>query len=132
MPIAVTRAVTLLQIFDMPTSIAFYRDVLGFEVAISTPGWALLRLTGVEIMLNTAYDPDVSRPAAADPARQAAHGDTIVYFDCTDVDGAFAELTAKGLAVPAPTLAPYGITQLCLTDPDGYVIVFQMKAELSA
>jgi len=61
----------LLQVFDMPISIAFYRDVLGFEVvATSRPeqfGWALLRLNGVELMLNTAYEDD-SRPAKPDPA----------------------------------------------------------------
>jgi catechol 2,3-dioxygenase-like lactoylglutathione lyase family enzyme len=48
----------LLQVFDMPASIHFYRDILGFEVVnTSGPGddvgWALLRLNGVELMLNT-------------------------------------------------------------------------------
>ena len=57
----------LLQVFDMPTSIKFYRDVLGFEVVTtSTPrgehfDWALLRLSGVELMLNTAYEEDGRR-----------------------------------------------------------------------
>lgn len=27
----------LLQVFDMPTSLAFYRDVLGFEVIQASP-----------------------------------------------------------------------------------------------
>jgi glyoxylase I family protein len=49
-----------LQVFDMPTSIAFYRDVPGFEVlAASKPGaehrgWALLRRNGTELMPSTA------------------------------------------------------------------------------
>jgi len=30
--------------------------------------------------------------------------------------------------LPAPTVAPYGLTQLSLTDPEGYTIVFQMNA----
>ncbi|HYL91892.1 MAG TPA: VOC family protein, partial [Alphaproteobacteria bacterium] len=48
MAIDVRGLAPLLQVFDMPTSIAFYRDVLGFEVvATSQPGkerfgWALL------------------------------------------------------------------------------------------
>jgi glyoxylase I family protein len=51
----------LLQVFDMPTAIRFYRDVLGFTVwATSEPGddcnWAGLRLNGAEVMLNTAYE----------------------------------------------------------------------------
>jgi catechol 2,3-dioxygenase-like lactoylglutathione lyase family enzyme len=53
----------MLQVFDMPKSIAFYRDILGFEVVLSSPArgaddfdWGLLRLNGMELMLNTAYE----------------------------------------------------------------------------
>ena len=68
----------LLQVFDMPTSLRFYRDVLGFTVwGSSQPGdncnWCGLRLYGAELMLNTAYEAE-HRPAAPDPARIAAHG----------------------------------------------------------
>lgn len=60
----------LLQVFDMPTSLAFYRDLLGFErVDDSDAGdasdWVWLRLHGVDLMLNTAYESD-SRPPAPD------------------------------------------------------------------
>jgi catechol 2,3-dioxygenase-like lactoylglutathione lyase family enzyme len=59
----------LLQVFDMPASIHFYRDILGFEVvSTSGPGehfdWALLRLNGVELMFNTAYESD-ERPRSS-------------------------------------------------------------------
>jgi hypothetical protein len=51
----------LLEVFDMPTSISFYRYVLGFGVVkTSQPGnhfgWALLKLNDAELMLNTAYE----------------------------------------------------------------------------
>jgi glyoxylase I family protein len=41
----------MFEVFDMPTSISFYRHVLGFSiVSTSTPGpnfgWALLSLNG--------------------------------------------------------------------------------------
>ena len=32
MPIEVTGVTALLQVFDMPASVRFYRDILGFEV----------------------------------------------------------------------------------------------------
>jgi catechol 2,3-dioxygenase-like lactoylglutathione lyase family enzyme len=39
MGIEIRGMAPLLQVFDMPTSIAFYRDVLGFEVVTtSKPG----------------------------------------------------------------------------------------------
>jgi glyoxylase I family protein len=120
----------LLQVFDMPTSIAFYRDTLGFEVVTtSKPGgehfdWALLRLNGVELMLNTAYEED-ARPPAPDPARIAAHDDTCLYFGCPDVDSAYAFLRARGVATKEPKVAPYGMRQLYVSDPDGFSLCFQ-------
>jgi catechol 2,3-dioxygenase-like lactoylglutathione lyase family enzyme len=73
MPLQAGGLCPLLQVFDMPASIAFYRDILGFEVLSPVPAdlrcdWVLLRLHDSELMLNTAYDAD-ERPSAPDPAR---------------------------------------------------------------
>jgi glyoxylase I family protein len=133
MPIDVQGMAPLLQVFDMSASIAFYRDVLGFQV-VSTdrPGdrfdWALLRLGDAEVMLNTAYE-DHARPPAPDPARIAAHADTCIYLGCPDVDAAYAHLRARGIDVKPPAVAPYGMKQLCLADPDGYGLCFQWPVE---
>jgi catechol 2,3-dioxygenase-like lactoylglutathione lyase family enzyme len=96
----------LLQVFDMPTSIHFYRDILGFEVVnTSGPGegvgWALLRLNGVELMLNTAYESE-QRPPVPDANRVS---------DVTE-----------------PVIRTYGMKQLNVTDPDGYHLCFQCPA----
>lgn len=133
MAIEIRGMAPLLQVFDMPTSIEFYRDVLDFEVVTtSNPrgehfDWALLRLNGVELMLNTAYEED-ARPPAPDPARIAAHDDTCLYFGCPDVDAAYAHLRARGVAAKEPKVAPYGMKQLYLSDPDGYNLCFQWAA----
>jgi glyoxylase I family protein len=122
----------LLQVFDMPTALHFYRDVLGFEViGRSEPGdncnWAWLKLHGAEVMLNTAYEAD-ERPAAPDPARVASHGDTCLFFGCKDLDTAYRHLQAHGLHVKEPKVAPYGMRQLWFTDPDGYGLCLQWPA----
>lgn len=119
----------LLQVFDMPRSLGFYRDVLGFEVVRqSRPGddsdWGLLKLDGIELMLNTAYERD-ARPAAPDPGRVTAHEDAALFFGCRDLDAAYAHLRAHGVAAKEPTVAPYGMKQVWLHDPDGYVICLQ-------
>jgi glyoxylase I family protein len=119
----------LLQVFDMPTSVRFYCDVLGFAlVQQSQPGqdfgWCRLRLGGSELMLNTAHDVG-ERPAAPDPARTRAHDDTCLYFACPDVDGAHAALKTRGLDVAAPSISPYRMKQLYLHDPDGFLLCFQ-------
>ena len=126
----------LLSVFDMPTAMHFYRTLLGFELVNHSPflsdsqydfHWAMLRRNGVELMLNTAYD-EGERPSQPEPRRVAAHSDTVLYFGCPDVDGAYTELLAKGLPVKAPTVAPYGMKQLTVSDPDGYLLCFQWPA----
>jgi len=131
MPIQLSGTVTLLQVFDMPTSLRFYRDLLGFTVIqqsqpVDRCGWAWLRRDDTELMLNTAYE-DASRPAGPDPDRIQAHGDTILYFGCPDVDAAYAFIRSKGIPASAPKNAPYGMRQLHFQDPDGFGICFQWK-----
>lgn len=132
----------LLQVFDMPASLAFYRDTLGFQIVQAAPpsppghpdnyGWAWLRHGDVNLMLNTAYDPDAERPAARDAARVAAHDDTALFIGCPDVDAAFQHLRARGLDVSPPAIASYGMKQLYLKDPDGFVVCMQWPAEAPA
>ena len=119
----------LLQVFDMPTAVRFYRDALGFEVVSqSRPGpdfdWCLLNRKGTELMLNTAYEREY-RPESPDPARIAAHGDTCIYFGWKDLDGLYAELRSKGVDAQEPKVAHYGWKQLYVTDPDGFGLCFQ-------
>ena len=136
MAIDVTGVAPLVQVFDMPKSIRFYRDLLGFSVTGKSKSmsddpddvnWVMLQLGEATIMLNTAYDPD-GVPDAPDPARWSGHQDTGLFFGCPDVDAAYEYLAAKGLDVTPPKVAWYGMKQLYLTDPDGYGLCFQWKA----
>ena len=135
MSIEVRGVMTLIQVFDMPTSVRFYRDVLGFEVVQTTTpregdqfDWGLLRLNDTQLMLNTAYEQD-ERPAAPDAARIKAHRDTILYFSCPDVDGAYRHLQAHGVEAEEPQIAPWGSKQCYLRDPDGYTLCFQWPSK---
>lgn len=134
MSIEVRGVCVLLQVFDMPASVRFYRDVLGFEVVQTSPrdgdqfDWGFLRLGEAQLMLNTAYEQEY-RPAQPDSVHVAAHGDTCLYFRCPDVDAAYRHLRAHGIDVEEPKVAPYGMKQLYLHDPDGYSLCFQWPAE---
>ena len=85
-------------------------------------GWALLRLNGVQLILNTAYESD-ERPPAADPNPVVGHGDTGLSFGCPDAEGAYQHLRGKGLDVGKPVIRTYGMKQLNITAPDGYNLV---------
>jgi glyoxylase I family protein len=132
MPIDVRGLCPLLQVFDMPTSITFYRDVLGFEVIEQSEAgdrfdWALLKLNEAELMLNTAYDMK-ERPEEPDPTRVAAHEDTGLFFNCGDVDDTYHYLLLCGYDVDPPFVQGYGMKQLYVRDPDGYCVCFQQIA----
>ncbi len=124
----------LVQVFDMPTSLRFYRDVLGFIVYQASQerspddcDWVWLKSNATDLMLNTAFEFD-SRPAAPDSERLAAHDDTCLFIGCPDVDRAYEVLSGKGLKLNPPKVAPYGMKQLFLHDPDGYNICLQWPA----
>jgi glyoxylase I family protein len=131
--LAIRGLCPLIQVYDMPTSLRFYRDVLGFvEVEKSGQsdevGWVWLRHGEAEVMLNTAYDVG-ERPPAPDRARVAAHADTILFVGCQDLEGAYALLVAHGVTAEPPKVAPYGMKQLYAADPDGYGVCFQWRAD---
>ncbi|HYY72518.1 MAG TPA: VOC family protein [Candidatus Bathyarchaeia archaeon] len=125
----------LLQVFDMPTSVRFYRDVLGFVVVGNSPiihgrdgdyfHWCMLRRGSTTIMLNTAYD-EGERPPAPNPARIAAHRDTALYLGCPDVDATYTLLVARGVnVVEKPFTTVYNMRRFTIADPDGYNLSFQ-------
>ena len=118
----------LLQVFDMPRSLWFYRDVLGFEIISMNDGaegddadWVHLRIPGAELMLNTAYEGD-KRPPSPVLEKMRTHGDTSLYFGCRNINGAHERLTRSGVAHEGPLVTGYGWDAIHFVDPDGYTI----------
>ena len=129
MSFTITGMTPLIQVFNMPRSLKFYRDILGFEL-VSDSGngdessWVWLRLNGVDLMLNDQYEPG-HVPSECPPERIKWHRDTCLYFGCPDPDAAYEYLTANGIELSPPKAAPYGMKQLYFCDPDGFGICFQ-------
>lgn len=133
MAIDFTHMCPLIQVFNMPRSLAFYRDILGFEVVSDSGGgdnasWIWLRRGDIDLMLNDQYEPG-NVPDAPPVERGRWHGDTCLYFRCEDLDGAYDHLREKGIDLKPPKVAPYGMRQLYLSDPDNYGICFQWPAD---
>jgi catechol 2,3-dioxygenase-like lactoylglutathione lyase family enzyme len=123
---------TFLPHTDPDVSLAFYRDVLGFEVR-NDVGYGGLRW----ITVGPADQPGMSivlTPPAVDPGITADERRTIVemmakgsyatiILATSDLDGAFAKVEAGGAEiVQEPTVQPYGIRDCALRDPAGNLI----------
>ncbi len=126
------------EVYDMPASLRFYIDQLGFTLLDHSPHlggdpyrfhWCWLRLGGADLMLNDVYEFDEERPSREEHLRQRGHRDTCLFFGCPGVDAAYAELTARGVVIDRPPkVAPYGMKQMYFKDPDGFGLCFQWKA----
>ena len=120
---AYQRAVPVLQVANVATSLRWYVDVLGFtpDTFPKTPpySFAILRRDGAEIMLQCA---DEAR--AADPSERKSDPEFLwsIYLRISgatvlDVAGA-VEKKAKLLRGPERML--YGLVEFEVCDPDGH------------
>ena len=132
MPIEIVRTTPLLSVFDMPTSLAFYRK-LGFAVTQDSgqgdkSGWVLLELDGGRIMLNTQFEDD-SRPETCDASSFFRRIMTPVSILAAPMSMRPTNTYAKTASTrEPPEIAPYGMKQLYVSDPDNYNLCFQWPA----
>lgn len=123
---------TFLPHSDPDASLAFYRDILGFEVR-NDVGYAGMRW----ITVGPADQPGVSivlEPPGADPGITDAERRTIdemmaegsyarIILASPDLDRVFARLQASGAeVVQEPSEQPYGVRDCALRDPAGNLI----------
>jgi glyoxylase I family protein len=132
MPITSRKIAPLFQVYDVGRSVAWYRDKLGFDVVQTHKPdghfyWAMLKLGDTTLMLNAKYE-DEDRPLV-EPKIREGHDDVTLYFDCPDVDQAYAHVTASGIKAPPPEVTYYKMKQLTITDPDGFQLCFQQPAK---
>ena len=117
---------------DPDASLAFFRDVLGFEVRQDV-GQGTMRW----ITVGPAGQPDTSillAPPAADPGVTEDERRTIaemmakgtygwILLATKDLDGTFEQVQASDAeVVQEPTLQPYGIRDCAFRDPAGNLV----------
>lgn len=127
---------------DMSKSIAFYRDVLGFELEASWPDgpnpmWANLVLDGQSVMFGSNMDPQEEH-CQGDAAmftwwkdrhatfnRSDPGAGVLFYLRVEDVDAYYATIKDRGAEpILTPTSQFYGIREFPVADPDGYQLMF--------
>jgi catechol 2,3-dioxygenase-like lactoylglutathione lyase family enzyme len=123
---------------DPEASLAFYRDILGFEVRIDVGSGAMRWIT-----VGPADQPDTSillAPPAVDPgitederrmiAEMMAKGTYgWILLATKDLDGAFERVQASDVEiVQEPTEQPYGVRDCAVRDPAGNLIRIQQRS----
>jgi uncharacterized glyoxalase superfamily protein PhnB len=121
---------------DAEAAIAFYRDVLGFEVrndvGYEDMRWITVGPVGqpeVNIVLSPpAVDPGITeeeRRTIVEMMAKGTYGMLMLASD--DLDGTFAKIAASGTVeiVEPPTDQPYGSRDCSLRDPAGNMIKIQ-------
>jgi catechol 2,3-dioxygenase-like lactoylglutathione lyase family enzyme len=117
------RAGVMLVVRDSRTSVAFYQDILGFEL-LDYPHIPLLRRGTLELFLveespPTADRPNVTLAPPPDPDRMPVN----LVFEVDDAHAEYARLAARGLSfLTPPTQPPWGGWRCFAQDPDGYLI----------
>lgn len=125
------RLTPLLNVQDIPHSLAFWRDLLGFEVVDSYEwegrlAWARLQKGQVAVMLN-GRGGEPGHRLSREP-----YTDAVLCFGVDDVHALVSDLRAKGLQVEDPEAQEYGLDEIVLRDPDGYDLAFSSPSDLSA
>jgi len=121
----VQEAVPFFGVSDMPTSLKFYVEGLGFEIARKwTPDgsirWCRLQLGGAGLMLQDFRKEDGSvRP----PEGKLGVG-VSVCFMCKDALAIYRQAVTRGLHPKEPFVGN-GLWVVALNDPDGYLVVFE-------
>ena len=120
---------------DAETSLAFYRDTLGFEVrndvGYNGMRWITVGPVGQPGTSIVLYPP-AATPGITDDERRTiaemmAKGTyAIITLATADLDGTFARLQASGAeVVQEPTEQPYGIRDCAFRDPAGNMVRIQ-------
>jgi catechol 2,3-dioxygenase-like lactoylglutathione lyase family enzyme len=122
---------------DPDASLAFYRDVLGFEVRNDVGFNGLRWITvgpagqpGTSIVLYPpSGDPGVTEAERQTVAEMMAKGTyAVVLLATADVDGTFARLQGHDAeVVQEPTDQPYGVRDCAFRDPAGNLIRIQQQ-----
>ncbi|MEO8274521.1 MAG: VOC family protein [Chloroflexota bacterium] len=123
---------------DPEASVAFYRDVLGFEVRLDV-GYAGMRWITVgppgQPDTSIVLYPPFASPGITDDEKRTvgemmAKGTfAILVLSTSDLDGTFERLVANNAeVVQEPTDQPYGLRDAAIRDPAGNLIRINEQA----
>ncbi|HKF06987.1 MAG TPA: VOC family protein [Candidatus Sulfotelmatobacter sp.] len=110
-----TRLAPILWTKDLPASIDFYCEMLGFACVGRSEGWACLQKDDVELML--------SLPNAHEPFDRIQFTGSF-YFRPDDVQALWKQLKDTATIVYPLEDFDYGMREFAIRDNNGYILQF--------
>jgi uncharacterized glyoxalase superfamily protein PhnB len=114
----VTQIAPFVVTHDIDGAIAFYEGTLGFNCTFRMENYAFLRRKGDALrLIEVAADCEI--------------GEQMIYLDCDDLDGVYAQMKPKLDLLPAdreraPFDQPYGMREFHVKDPDNCLLLSGM------
>lgn len=108
--------VPMLRVPDVPASVVWYRDVLGFlSCTDGREGWALLSRDGIELMLSAfnTHEGDVTSSFTGS-----------LYLRCDDIDDWWHRLKDNARVCYPIEDFHYGMREFAIFDGNGFLIQF--------
>jgi catechol 2,3-dioxygenase-like lactoylglutathione lyase family enzyme len=127
---SLVQAIPALPVRQIATSLAFYRDQLGFAAIHQDTGFAIVRRDAVEIHLWEAGDEGWQGRAGTSLVVSGAEsfiaGTASCRVQVVGVNKLHAELQPRGVLQPNAQLAeqPWGTREFGVLDADGNLITF--------
>ncbi len=126
MPYDLKKLTPNLVVSDIERSLAFYRNVLGFEMQFSVPDkspyvFAAVQWGSIEIFLNAPEPAIAEYPAFKD---RPIGGTLTLFIEAAGVRRLHDELRDRVKIVMPLETKWYGLTEFAIADPDGYLITF--------
>ena len=122
-----------MMIDDVARTVAFYRDVLGFDVVMTAsghdeaPAWALLKRDGVELLFQSRDGVETLLEALLPPAPPAApprrRSTLTIYVDVDDVERCYRQV-APSCVVRELHDAGRGTREFSVRDCNGFILTF--------
>jgi catechol 2,3-dioxygenase-like lactoylglutathione lyase family enzyme len=113
-----------LAVQDLTRTIAFYRDVLGFDVGLlwpddSSPTFTILGRDDVQLQF---YVLAKDSPSGSNTAAVAGEG--VINIETSDVRELHAALDGQVPVEWGPEVYTYGRREFAVRDPSGYLVIF--------
>lgn len=122
---------TMLCVADIPRSLEFYQDRLGFRVLESMEHIALIERDGIFLYVFLESPPTEDKPGVwIKPPSEPGARSVILCFRVDDCRAVHQALADSGVEFLTPPMSPpWGGWRCFALDPDGYVIEMEEPAQ---